>query len=90
MANLDPRALNALKIAPYDIVITNVWRPNDPDHLKNELTVCRVHYFDFPRGLDTTKYFTDEEQTKDPEQGRQLALDRRRHRSYSSPGRRDR
>jgi len=75
LKNSTQDALNALKIAPYDVVITNVWRPNDPDHLKNELTVCRVHYFDFPRGLDTKKYFSDEEQAKDAEQARQLALD---------------
>lgn len=59
LRNSTQDALNVLKIAPFAAVITNVWRPNDPDHLKNELTVCRVHYFDFPRGLDTTKYFSD-------------------------------
>lgn len=69
-------ALNALKVVPYDLIITNVWRPSDPDQLKRALTLCAVHYFDFPRGMDTKKFFPDKEVAKDPDHARALALDR--------------
>jgi CheY-like chemotaxis protein len=69
-------ALNALKVAPYDVIITNVWRPRDPDQRKRSLTVCPVHYFDFPRGLDTSSFFRDEDLAKDKDQARALALER--------------
>jgi CheY-like chemotaxis protein len=57
-------ALNALKVGPYDVIITNVWRPKDPDQGKRPLTLCPVHYFDFPRGMDTSSFFVKEEAAK--------------------------
>jgi hypothetical protein len=40
--------LQALRVSPFDVLITNVWRPNDPVQGEISLTTCPVHYFDFP------------------------------------------
>jgi CheY-like chemotaxis protein len=76
--NWTQEALNALKVSPYDVIITNVWRPKDPDQLQRALTVCHVHYFDFPRGSETEwtqKNSAGEDQAKDPN-ARDAALER--------------
>jgi hypothetical protein len=41
-------AMNAMRIRPYDVVISNAWRSNDPENRKQPLKMCKVHYFDFP------------------------------------------
>jgi hypothetical protein len=41
-------ALEAMRISPFDLLITNIWRPKDPDNRQRKLDRCRVHYFDFP------------------------------------------
>jgi CheY-like chemotaxis protein len=69
-------ALNALKVGPYDVIITNVWRPKDPDQGKRPLTLCPVHYFDFPRGMDTSSFFVKEEAAKNLDEARVSALQR--------------
>jgi CheY-like chemotaxis protein len=77
--NTTEEALDILKVSPFDVIITNVSHPKDPEHRKRSLTVCRVLYFDFPNSPDmswTKQYFSLEDQTKDPEQAKQLALAR--------------
>jgi CheY-like chemotaxis protein len=51
-------ALEAMQISPYDLVITNIWRPNDPENRQRKLSLCRVHYFDFPDPLLANEYLT--------------------------------
>jgi len=41
-------ALDAMRVSPFDIIVTNVWRPNDKEYAERALTLCSVHYFDFP------------------------------------------
>jgi hypothetical protein len=51
-------AMRAMQVSPFDVIITNVWRPHDPENEKRELSVCRVHFFDFPYdnfGLNQSK-----------------------------------
>ena len=35
-------------LTPYDVVISNAWRPNDSENLKRSLSRCKVHFFDLP------------------------------------------
>jgi CheY-like chemotaxis protein len=46
-------AMRALRRSPYDLIISNVWRPNDP---MIQLKRCQVHYFDYPDELIRKKY----------------------------------
>jgi CheY-like chemotaxis protein len=47
-------ALESLRTTPYSLVITNVFRRNDPG--KIPLKKCRVYYFDFPTAVDEHKF----------------------------------
>jgi CheY-like chemotaxis protein len=70
-------ALDAMKVSPFDIVITDVWRPDDPENLKLPLSKCRVHYFDFPdRDLAAKTIKQDEVARFGKERAEQLALQR--------------
>jgi len=45
IARSTEEAMRALKRIPFDLIISDVWRPNDP---RIELRRCKIHYFDYP------------------------------------------
>jgi len=45
IARSTEEAMRALKRMPFDLIISDVWRPNDP---RVELQRCKIHYFDYP------------------------------------------
>lgn len=59
VAKTSEEAFEAMKISPFDIVITNVWRPSDPENGKLKLDRCRVHYFDYPDPKTERLFLTD-------------------------------
>lgn len=72
-------AFGVLRIRPVDMIITNVWRPKDPETGKRILTVCRVHYFDFPGGNDklVSSFYSNTEKADLGEvKSHELALER--------------
>jgi CheY-like chemotaxis protein len=73
--NSSAEALAAMQISPYDLIITNVWRPKDPQNLQLRLSACKVHYFDFPDERLAREYM-DQVQNPVREVAKALALDR--------------
>jgi CheY-like chemotaxis protein len=48
LATSTTEALLALRHSRFDVVVSNVWRPNEPRETLRKLEKCPVHYFDFP------------------------------------------
>jgi hypothetical protein len=70
------QALSAMRLSPFDIVISNVWRPDDPDNLKRPLLSCKIHYFDFPDEAQAEKEISKTDvATYGLERSRIIALD---------------
>lgn len=70
-------AISAMQVSPYDVIITNVWRPADPENRAQKLDICRVHYFDFPDPKLEATFTNAQEVTQyGNERARQLGLDR--------------
>jgi CheY-like chemotaxis protein len=70
-------AMSAMQISPFDVIITNVWRPADPENKARKLDICRVHYFDFPDPRLETSFSSAQEIAQyGSEHARELALDR--------------
>ncbi|WP_156944622.1 hypothetical protein [Bradyrhizobium sp. Ec3.3] len=55
-ASSTKEATDAMQITPFDIIISNVWRPADTENLKRPLSMCKVHYFDFPNSEEANKF----------------------------------
>jgi hypothetical protein len=66
-----------MQVSPFDVIITNVWRPADPQNKARKLDICRVHYFDFPSPKLEMDAMNAQEITQyGKERARELALDR--------------
>jgi hypothetical protein len=71
------QAQQKMKLSPFDLIITNVWRENDPDNQKHKLSLCRVHYFDFPDSKsEKSNTEFDDINKYGKERARMLALER--------------
>jgi hypothetical protein len=71
------QAMNAMRISPFDVVISNAWRPKDPENLKRPLSMCKVYYFDFADNQTADKFIDHTEvDSYGLERARQIALDR--------------
>ncbi len=53
IARSTDEAMRALKRRPFDLIISDVWRPKDP---RVELKRCRIYYFDYPNQELQEKY----------------------------------
>lgn len=75
-ASSTKEAMDALRLSPFDIVISNAWRAKDAENLKGALLICKVYYFDFP-DENTENKFTKQADIDSfgPNRARAIALD---------------